>query len=40
MVRVDDGAVTVNFKNAGAEVKSLGDRVKRAAQARHEETQA
>ena len=30
MVRVDDGAVTVDFKNAGAEVKSLGDRVKRA----------
>lgn len=30
VVRVDNGAVTVDFKNAGAEVKSLGDRVKRA----------
>ena len=30
VVRFDDGAVTVDFKNAGAEVKSLGDRVKRA----------
>ena len=27
---MDDGAVTVDFKNAGAEVKSLGTKIKRA----------
>ena len=30
LVKMDDGAVTVDFKNAGAEVKSLGTKIKRA----------
>lgn len=30
LVKVDDGSVTVNFKNAGAEVKSLGSKIKKA----------
>ena len=30
MVKVDDGAVTVDFKNAGKEVRSLGTKIKRA----------
>jgi hypothetical protein len=30
LVKVDDGAVTVDFKNAGAEVRSLGTKIKRA----------
>ena len=30
LVNVDDGAVTVDFKNAGKEVKTLGTKIKRA----------
>lgn len=30
LVKVDDGAVTVDFKNAGKEVRSLGTKIKRA----------